>query len=86
MKIRRLGRTALALGGGYLAALAATRRWHQQWGATDQETTRPLPGDDLIPEVKLDSTHAIWSCPGFVDTLVMRRVLVMAAGARSRRV
>jgi hypothetical protein len=59
MKIRRLGRTALALGGGYLAALAATRRWHQQWGATDQEITRPLPGDDLIPEVKLDSTHAI---------------------------
>jgi uncharacterized protein YndB with AHSA1/START domain len=27
-----------------------------------------------------------WSCPAFVDTLVMRRVLVMDAGARSRRV
>jgi hypothetical protein len=27
-----------------------------------------------------------WSCPAFVDTLAMRRVLVMDAGARSRRV
>jgi hypothetical protein len=35
-----------------------------------------------------DPLHAIdaWSCPAFVDTLVMRRVLVMDAGARSRRV
>ena len=28
----------------------------------------------------------VWSCPAFVDTLAMRRVLVMDAGARSRRV
>lgn len=27
-----------------------------------------------------------WSCPAFVDTLAVRRVLVMDAGARSRRV
>jgi hypothetical protein len=59
MKLRRLGQTALLLGGGSLAALAATRRWHQHWGATDQEITKPLPGDDLIAECKLDSTHAI---------------------------
>ena len=59
MKLRRLGQTAVALSGGYLAALAATRRWHQHWGATDAEITKPLPGDDLIPDPKLDSTHAI---------------------------
>src|SRR5829696_3289189 len=59
MKLRRLGQTALLLGGGSLAALAATRRWHQHWGATDQEITKPLPGDDLIAECKLGSTHAI---------------------------
>jgi hypothetical protein len=47
------------LPGGYLTALAVTRRWHQHWGATDQEITKPLPGDDLIAECKLDSTHAI---------------------------
>jgi hypothetical protein len=59
MKLRRLGTAALALAGGSLAALTVTRRWHQHWGATNQEITRPLPGDDLIPAAKLDSTHAI---------------------------
>jgi hypothetical protein len=59
MKIRHLGQAALVLAGGSLVALTATRRWHQHWGATDQEITKPLPGDDLIPAAKLDSTHAI---------------------------
>ena len=59
MKVRHLGQAALVLAGGYLVALTATRRWHQHWGATDQEITQPLPGDDLIPAAKLDSTHAI---------------------------
>src|SRR5215207_6621837 len=59
MKARTAGAAALALAGGYLALLVSTRRWHQHWGATDEEITRPLPGDDLIPNSKLDSTHAI---------------------------
>jgi hypothetical protein len=59
MKLRRLGQAAIVLPGGYLTALAVTRRWHQHWGATDQEITKPLPGDDRIAECKLDSTHAI---------------------------
>jgi hypothetical protein len=59
MKLRRLGQAAIVLPGGYLTALAVTRRWHQHWGATDQEITKPLPGDDLITECKLGSTHAI---------------------------
>jgi hypothetical protein len=59
MRIRRLGQTALVLAGGYLAALTTTRRWHQHWGATDQEITKPLPGDHLIAAAKLSSTHAI---------------------------
>jgi hypothetical protein len=53
------GAAAIVLAGGSLAALAATRRWHQHWGATDEEVARPLPGDDLIADSKLDSTHAI---------------------------
>ena len=56
MKLRRLGQTAVVLSGGYLAALAATRRWHQHWGATNEEITKPLAGDDLIPAARLDST------------------------------
>ena len=59
MKLRRLGQAAIVLSGGYLTALVVTRRWHQHWGATDQEITTPLPGDDLIAECKLGSTHAI---------------------------
>ena len=59
MKLRRLGQAAIVLSGGYLTALAVTRRWHQHWGATDQEITTPLPGDDLIPTARLHSTHAI---------------------------
>jgi hypothetical protein len=59
MKLRRLGQAAIVLSGGSLAALAVTRRWHQHWGATDQEITTPLPGDDLIPAARLASTHAI---------------------------
>jgi hypothetical protein len=59
MKLRRLGQTAVVLAAGYLAALAVTRRWHQHWGATDREITTPLPGDDLIPDARLASTHAI---------------------------
>src|SRR4030095_9500703 len=59
MKLRRLGQAAIVLPGGYLIALAVTRRWHQHWGATDQEITQPLPGDELIPAARLDSTHAI---------------------------
>ena len=59
MKTRHAGAAALALAGGYTAALVGARRWHQHWGATDEEITEPLPGDDLIPAAKLDSTHAI---------------------------
>jgi hypothetical protein len=59
LKARRVGAATLGLAGGYLALLVATRRWHQHWGATDVEIARPLPGDDLIPFSKLDSTHAI---------------------------
>ena len=59
MKLCRLGQAAIVLSGGYLTALAVTRRWHQHWGATDQEITTPLPGDDLIPTARLHSTHAI---------------------------
>ena len=59
MNVRRLGKATLGLAGGYLAALTVSRRWHQHWGATDHEITRPLPGDHLIPVARLDSTHAI---------------------------
>jgi hypothetical protein len=59
MKARQVAVAALTLAGGYLALLVGARRWHQHWGATDEEIARPLPGHDLIASSKLDSTHAI---------------------------
>src|SRR5512132_1604006 len=58
MRARRVGQVVLALAGDYLGLLAVARR-QQHWGATDQEITQPLPGDDLLPAAKLQSTHAI---------------------------
>jgi len=59
MKGRHVGAATLGLAGGYLAMLVGARRWHQHWGASDEEIARPLPGDDLIASSKLGSTHAI---------------------------
>jgi hypothetical protein len=59
MNARHVGQVTLALAAGYLSVLVATRRYHQHWGASDAEIARSLPGDDLIPASKLDSTHAI---------------------------
>ena len=58
MRARHVGQAVLTLAGGYLGLLLVARR-QQHWGATDQEITQPLPGDDLLPTAKLQSTHAI---------------------------
>ena len=63
-------RTSAALGALAAAVAAATataataywfviRPWHLRWGATDEEVTRALPGDELVPDAKISSTHAI---------------------------
>jgi hypothetical protein len=59
MEVRRLGQAAALVAVSYLAVLTATRRWHQHWGATDEEITGPLAGDDLITSPRLESTHAM---------------------------
>jgi hypothetical protein len=59
VKLRQVTQTSAALAAGYVALVFANRRWHQHWGATDVEIQRPLPGDELVPKSKLDSTHAI---------------------------
>lgn len=37
----------------------AIRPWHLRWGATDEELTKPLPGDELVPDPAFESTRAI---------------------------
>jgi NAD(P)-dependent dehydrogenase (short-subunit alcohol dehydrogenase family) len=39
--------------------LTLVRPWHLRWGATDEEVTKPLPGDEMTPEPSAQSTHAI---------------------------
>jgi hypothetical protein len=63
---RKANGAAAALGG--LATAAATaasvywflvRPWHLRWGASEEEVTRALPGDELVPDAKISSTHAV---------------------------
>jgi hypothetical protein len=55
----------IALGAGITgtAALAvyvfAVRPWHLRWGASPDEVKMALPGDELVPDPKLNATHAI---------------------------
>jgi hypothetical protein len=35
------------------------RPWHLRWGATREEATRRMPGDDLVPAPQLEATRAI---------------------------
>jgi hypothetical protein len=48
---------------GLIAAGAAytlfVRPWHLRWGATDDENTMPLPGDDIKPDAGVSVTHAV---------------------------
>lgn len=62
-KILRNAFTGLAAAGG-IGALAAgyflaIRPWHLRWGATDEELTETLPGDDVKPDAGIQVTHAI---------------------------
>lgn len=47
------------MGGAGAAYMLLARPWHLQWGATDQESRAPLPGDDLIAAPDLAATRAI---------------------------
>ena len=59
-----LGRRAGSMAALLLAAVGtigyrvAVRPWHLRWGATDEETARDMPGDELLPEAR-PATRAI---------------------------
>lgn len=54
-----LGGLVAAAAAAITAYIVAIRPWHLRWGATDQEISLPLPGDDLVPDARLTATHAI---------------------------
>src|SRR5215212_3549091 len=35
------------------------RPWHLRWGATEEDLSKPLPGDELVPDPAIESTRAI---------------------------
>jgi hypothetical protein len=39
--------------------LLVIRPWHLRWGATEDETRRTLPGDELVPQPAWESTRAV---------------------------
>lgn len=45
--------------GGTLIFSPILRPWYTRWGATPDEVSRALPGDDLIPTAQLVSTRAL---------------------------
>ena len=57
----RAGRIGIALGvlAAAAAALGAVRRVSLRWGTDGDETTRSLPGDDILPSADLQTTRAI---------------------------
>jgi hypothetical protein len=57
MRGRLLGITAI--GGAAAAYMLVAKPAHLSWGATDQESAQPLPGDHLIENVNLSATRAI---------------------------
>jgi carbon monoxide dehydrogenase subunit G len=55
------GLTVLAGAGAAAVAIYVTvgRFWHLRWGAADREADGGMPGDDLIPGARMQSTRAI---------------------------
>jgi hypothetical protein len=50
---------ALGVAAAAVAAIAGLRRLSLRWGTVGDETTRPLPADDLMETADLQSTRAI---------------------------
>lgn len=43
----------------FIVYFARLRAWQLRWGATDEELTRPMPGDDIIAAPTFDATRAV---------------------------
>lgn len=49
----------LAFGAGIAAYAFTIRPWLLRWGSTENEQRMRLPGDELVPDAKYQTTHAI---------------------------
>ena len=56
---KRVNTGLLFAGGAVAAYFAVLRDWHMHWGATEQEVTGEVVGDDLLPNANIVATRAI---------------------------
>ena len=56
-------RTRIIIGSAIAAAswlaFVATRQWWKTWGVVPDEATKPLPGDELVPDAQASDTRGI---------------------------
>jgi len=55
----RTGLKILTIAATVAAYVRVGRPWQLTWGATPDEVSRPLPGDDLVPRPTFNATRAI---------------------------
>lgn len=55
-KLVRGAIAGVAVAVGYILAV---RPWILSWGATEDEKQRTLPGDELVPNPRMEATHAV---------------------------
>ncbi len=55
----RMAKWAAALIVGHLIYLRLVRPWHTTWGATADEASRPLPGDEQVRDPVFVTTRAV---------------------------
>jgi hypothetical protein len=59
---KKIGMGLVALGVGAISFgvyLRFIRPWQLRWGATDEEVTRTMPGDDVVKHPTFDATRAV---------------------------
>ncbi len=54
-----IGSAVIGVGMSASAYARVTRPWLSRWGATEEETIRTLPGDEIVPAPAMTTTHAI---------------------------
>jgi hypothetical protein len=59
MRISAIVKLGAIFGAGVAAYAVFVRPWHLRWGATDEELAQAWPGDEFVPDPKIDAIHAI---------------------------
>jgi hypothetical protein len=59
MRMRKLLVFGAVIAAAVTAASLTARQWFRTWGIVPDEASRPLPGDDLIPDAQASDTRGI---------------------------